>query len=152
MRRSGEPWERLGLSLLSAQGPRCQCSTWRTQYCYGARGVTLEIPGGIVDPGESPREAALPELQEETGYRAAHAVALGWVNPNPALQGNRCWTFLADDLTHVGGVQGDGSESIDVVRIPLQKVPALFADGSIRHALVVTAFHLYRQHIGKPLL
>ncbi len=43
------------------------------QYRHGAERVTLEIPGGLVDPGEDPAEAALRECLEETGYRARRA-------------------------------------------------------------------------------
>ena len=51
------------------------------QFRHGTREVTWEIPGGIIDPGESPKQAALREMQEETGYTAADALELGWVHP-----------------------------------------------------------------------
>lgn len=132
------------------------------QFRHGTREVTLEIPGGIIDPGESPKQAALREMQEETGFAAADALELGWVNPNPAIQENRCWTYLATDVVQPAALDSaiphsniphpDSSEAIDVVRIPLADVPALFESGAISHALVVTAFHFYRQHLGKPLV
>ena len=40
------------------------------QYRHGIRDVTIEIPGGMIDAGESPKAAAARELQEETGYTA----------------------------------------------------------------------------------
>ena len=40
------------------------------QYRHGSRQVTLEIPGGLVDPGDTPEKAASRELLEETGYQA----------------------------------------------------------------------------------
>lgn len=48
---------------------------------HGVREVTLEIPGGMVDPGESPAEAALREMREESGYAAPSAALLGAVQP-----------------------------------------------------------------------
>lgn len=122
------------------------------QFRHGTRELTLEVPGGSIDPGESPKAAALREMGEETGYAASEAVELGWVHPNPAIQANRCWSFLAEGVQPGDAPALEGSEAIDVELIPLARVPELFADGTISHALVVTAFHLYRRHLGRPLV
>src|SRR4030043_2150070 len=58
------------------------------QYRHGSREVTLEIPGGLVDPGDTPEKAAARELLEETGYQAEELMKIGSVNPNPALFNN----------------------------------------------------------------
>ena len=59
------------------------------QFRHGLGNVTLEIPGGIIEPGEEPAAAAVRELREESGYRAGRVRLLGSSNPNPALFGNR---------------------------------------------------------------
>lgn len=112
------------------------------QYRFGIEDFTLEIPGGMCDPGESPATAAARELREETGRRAGRIVELGWVHPNPALQGNRCYSYLARDLTRVGDPEPDPDEEFELVTVPLRDVAGLIADGSISHALVVAAFRL----------
>ena len=67
------------------------------QYRHGSRRCTLEIPGGLVDPGETALQAAQRECLEETGYRIRTVHALGVLNPNPALFTNRLHSFWAED-------------------------------------------------------
>ena len=111
------------------------------QFRFGADLLTLEIPGGMCDDGESPRVSALRELREETGYATDDLVDLGWVHPNPAFLSNRCHMFLARNVRRVGDPTPDEDESIEVVTVPLDDVPGLIRDGSITHALVIAAFH-----------
>lgn len=111
------------------------------QFRFGVNDVTLEIPGGMCDPGEVPQASALRELREETGYVTSELVDLGWVHPNPAIQSNRCHTFLAKDVKRVGDPQPDGDEAFEIVVIPLAEVAGLIRDGAITHALVISAFH-----------
>jgi 8-oxo-dGTP pyrophosphatase MutT (NUDIX family) len=111
------------------------------QYRHGTDEVTLEIPGGMVDPGDPSAEAAARrELWEETGYRASRLRPVGWVHPNPAIQNTRCHTFVAEEAIAAGAPEPDGEEDLEVVRVPLGRVPALVAEGSITHALVICAF------------
>ena len=111
------------------------------QYRQGIHDVTLEIPGGTMDPDDSgPLEAARRELLEETGYEAERLVSLGWVHPNPALQDTRCHTFLAQGARRVAEPSPDGSEDLEVVLVPLAKAPELISKGEITHSLVLCAF------------
>jgi 8-oxo-dGTP pyrophosphatase MutT (NUDIX family) len=111
------------------------------QFRFGANALTLEIPGGMCDEGEEPRVSALRELREETGYDTTELVDLGWVHPNPAVQSNRCHTFLARNATRVGDPAPEGDEAFEIVTVPLADVPGLIRDGSITHALVIAAFY-----------
>jgi 8-oxo-dGTP pyrophosphatase MutT (NUDIX family) len=110
------------------------------QHRYGTDEETLELPGGMTDPGEKPAEAAKRELLEETGYRADEVIATGVIAPNPALQSNRTHSFLARNVVPVGGMKLDGGEDIEVALVPLAEIPARVASGEICHALVVVAF------------
>jgi len=113
------------------------------QYRHGSRKVTLEIPGGLVDPGDTPEKAAARELMEETGYEAEELVKIGVVNPNPALFNNRCYTFIAQNAQKIRAPIPDQTEDIDVALIPISDIPELIQNGEIDHALVITAFHWY---------
>lgn len=118
------------------------------QYRHGSGVTTLEIPGGIVDPGESPAEAALRELREETGYAAGEARPIGAVNPNPALFGNRVHTFLAEDVRLEGEVQNTAFEETEVELVQADEVPERILRGEIDHALVIAALHWWALHRG----
>jgi ADP-ribose pyrophosphatase len=110
-------------------------------YRHGTGEISLEIPGGMVDPGESPAEAAARELLEETGYEASEVVLLGPARPNPAIQDNRIHSFFARGVVRRGEPKNDGTEQTRVRLVPVERIPALITGGKIDHALVVLAFH-----------
>ncbi len=113
------------------------------QYRHGTKEVTLEIPGGLLDPGDSPRRAAARELLEETGYEAGEYLDIGAVRPNPAIFNNLCHTFLAQPARSAGQSEPDDTEDIEVDLVPLADIPDLICEGTINHAMVITAFSLY---------
>jgi len=113
------------------------------QYRHGLDGFTIETPGGLVDPGETPGVAAGRELLEETGYRAAEIVSLGDVNPNPALFGNRLHVFLGRDAVEVDEVRNESTEETYVELVPQSELAGLILGGQVNHALVLAALQLY---------
>ena len=118
---------------------------------HGTNEVSLEVPGGMIDPEDaSPMAAAAREMEEETGFRSESLVSLGVVHPNPAIQSNRCYSFVAPNARLVGPPRPDETEDIEVVRHPLSDVPGLLAEGKITHALVVACFLWYFQREGYP--
>ncbi len=116
------------------------------QYRHGIRSETIEIPGGVVDEGETPLHAAKRELLEETGYRSDDWTKIGEVVPNPAIQNNRCYTFLALSCEKVEEPNFDTTEYIVTFTAPVADMSKLVSGGEIEHSLVVDAFywfHLY---------
>ena len=114
------------------------------QYRHGTEDFTLEIPGGMVDREDpSPLHAARREMQEETGYDSEDIIPLGAIHPNPAIQGNRCHSFLARNVEKRFEPNFDTTEETEVTLTPLADIPDLIRQGHITHALVVVAFHWY---------
>ncbi len=113
------------------------------QFRHGSRVVTLEIPGGLVDPGETPEFAGGRELLEETGYRAGRLESLGSLNPNPALFANRVHMQVALDCVQEQEIQNTSTEHTMVELLPLAELPAVLREGGIDHALVVAALYAF---------
>ena len=113
------------------------------QYRHGTQSVTIEIPGGMVDPGEEPLQTAKRELLEETGYAGENWLQIGEVFPNPAFQNNRCFSFLATNCKKVGDTNFDTTEDIFTYTRPHTEISKLVSQGKITHSLVVAAFYWY---------
>jgi 8-oxo-dGTP pyrophosphatase MutT (NUDIX family) len=110
------------------------------QYRHGVADITLEVPAGMVDPTDpEPRVAARREMREETGYDSEIIEPLGVTHPNPALQDNRCHTFLARNVVRRGAPQNDRTEHTEPVLVPRARVADLIRQGTITHALAIVA-------------
>ena len=117
------------------------------QFRFGIDAFSLEIPGGVMEAGEDPVEAGLRELREETGFTGTLARLLGSVNPNPAIQSNRCHIVLVEDAERTAALEWDPDEEIEVATLPVDDVLAQARDGGITHSLVLNALFLLEPHL-----
>jgi ADP-ribose pyrophosphatase len=115
------------------------------QYRYPTRRYSYELPGGGTG-GESPQKAALRELQEETGYRAASIEKLGEFVTYCGLADEICHVFLATDLTP-GEQKLDKSEDISVHRVTYTGLLEMISDGRFCDGMGLAALHLARARL-----
>lgn len=112
------------------------------QFRFGTDKVELEIPGGHIEPGELPKEAAIRELKEETGYGVKSIKQIGFVDANPAIMNNKCYTFIAE-LSEKGDVELDPHEIIDTTFAKPKQVKKYIDEGLITNAYVIVGFLWY---------
>lgn len=119
------------------------------QYRHGVQEISLELPGGVVDAGEDPLEGAKRELLEETGYGGGSILEVGRIYPNPAIQQNTLYCYLATDVEWVGEQDLDDSEEIEVELVPLDAVIEMVQQGKLLHALNVAVLFKVLLHLKK---
>jgi ADP-ribose pyrophosphatase len=112
------------------------------QYRFGSNTVELEVPGGMMDPGETdPVATAVRELREETGYEGERARVLGRIHANPAILNNICYTVLVENCQLKHPVSFDQGEDLATRLVPAKEIPQLVAEEKIGHSLVVVALY-----------
>ncbi|MEK6222581.1 MAG: NUDIX hydrolase [Chloroflexota bacterium] len=109
------------------------------QFRFGVQAETIEIPAGMVEPGEPPLQAAVRELQEETGFTTEDWTSMGSAQPNPAFLANTLYLFLAQNVVQTHQPNLDTGEDMDFAAVTIQEVKEGIAEGQIRNALGLLA-------------
>jgi ADP-ribose pyrophosphatase len=104
----------------------------------------LEIPAGGIEPGEDPEDAVQRELREEIGYKSSKLEALGGFYSVPGYSSEYLYIFLAEDLVP-SRLQGEDTDEIDVVRMPLEEVVRLIGSGEICDGKSLAAMFLLNE-------
>ncbi|QSH94246.1 NUDIX hydrolase [Treponema phagedenis] len=120
-----------------------------TQWRHGSAALSTEFPGGVVDKGETPEQAGLRELLEETGKEAVHIEPLGILYPNPAIMQNRSHVFLADCGEKTVAKHLDLDEFLESEAFPVHEILKKLGQPPFDHALMCSAMFLYLQKYGK---
>jgi ADP-ribose pyrophosphatase len=120
-----------------------------SQYRHGVCDVLLEFPGGVVEDGEDPLDGAKRELLEETGYTSSKLVQVGQIYPNPALQTNTLYCYLALDAEKVSEQSLDAGEDIEVRLMPLDELIEMAKRGEFPHALMTAVLFSVLSYMGR---
>ncbi len=110
------------------------------QFRHGRGEVVLEIPGGVMDPGETPQETGIRELREETGYVPETVGMFGPLLPNPGLNTAKYHVAVARGCLPKFEPSPEPFEEIAIELRPLDSVPGMITSGELQHALCIAAF------------
>jgi 8-oxo-dGTP pyrophosphatase MutT (NUDIX family) len=113
------------------------------QYRVGAKKYFYEFPGGLIDKGECPSDAAKRELKEETGYFSEKLTLLSEVYPLPAFQTSKCYIYLAENVEFTGEISLDAGEDIETLILPVDKVKKMLNENMLDNSIMMLAFLLY---------
>lgn len=117
------------------------------QYRHGSGEMSLEVPAGLIEPGEDPSQAAARECLEETGYVAARLQSLGMLRPNPAVFTNNLHTFVAYGVRRVAAIAQTDTEHTAVELVPIDALARMLIEGVIDNALdVAVLWRFLHQH------
>ena len=92
--------------------------------------IMLEVPAGKLDQGEEPTAAALRELKEETGYRAANIRLLTKMYPSVGYSEELLYLYLCTELTK-GEPAFDDNEAIDIEEYDIDDLYKMVMNGQI---------------------
>jgi 8-oxo-dGTP pyrophosphatase MutT (NUDIX family) len=101
------------------------------QWKQGVRRITLELPGGMIDEGETATAAATRELREETGFAAPSLEHLGSYDVDASKAANQGHVFLAVGAERLHEPEAHEMEAPEVVLAPLSTLPELIDSGEI---------------------
>ena len=118
------------------------------QWRHGSQSLSLEFPGGVFEPGESPQDAAAREMLEETGYQPGSIRKIGEFSPNPAIMSNKVHLFLAENLINTERQDLDADEFVEVELVSIEDVIKGMGKPPYIHALMGSALALYLQQLN----
>ncbi len=118
------------------------------EYAVGLENYELGFPKGLIDPGETPFEAANRELKEEVGFGAGKLETLGKLTLAPSYFSSKMNIVVAENL-YEEQLEGDEPEPLPQVRWPLDNLPGLLLEPDFCEARNVSALFLVREWLVK---
>ena len=118
------------------------------QYRHAARIVSLELPGGMIEPGEDPAIAAKREMEEETGFQTNDFQFLYKIHPNPPLESNLAYFYIAKNALPTGKVALDPFEDIELVFLHREAFMQKLLHHEFQHGVQLSAMYAAALSLG----
>ncbi len=118
------------------------------QYRHAAEIVSIELPGGVIEEGESPEAGLKREVLEETGYQFDDIELICTVYANPSTANNHTYCYLAKGGIKVQEQALDEHEEIVVEEYTIAQVKQLLADNKIAQSLHCTGLFYALMKLG----
>lgn len=100
------------------------------QWRHAVQAVLLEAPAGHINPGETPRDAAMRELREEAGHTARRLDPLPGFWAAPSISTEFMHGFIATGLT-TSSLPQDDDENVELAKTRISDIPDLIRGGAI---------------------
>ena len=121
------------------------------QYRFAIDKWDTELPGGMIDEGETPKEAAIRELQEETGFVVDEIMDAGVCCPSSGSTNERIYLFIAK-CSKKEAEQLEEAEQIKVELQDLDELEARVLENEILHCSTIALLYKYRLYEKKGLI
>lgn len=118
------------------------------QYRKAVDQSLLEIPAGIVEDGEKPRDAAMRELQEEIGYNCDDLEYLFDAYSSPGFTDERMSFFFAENL-YESKKEADDDEFIEIVKVPIAEAYRMLSYGEFLDGKTVMGLYALKERLMK---
>jgi ADP-ribose pyrophosphatase len=119
------------------------------QYRYGSDSIHLELPAGMLLDDEDPRQCALRELAEETGYDVERCDLVAEFYPEPVRSTASAYVYIAAGARKVRPPRLDPTEHLEVELAPVSEFRAMLADGRIDTGAAIAAGYLALDRLAR---